>query len=76
MLDLCSVGQEIIALEELRRDAEAKARFWAEKERDAASQCLRWEAAKREVDARIAAYFVNVSNLTYTQEVRDGRNYY
>lgn len=56
MVDLSSVGQEILALAELQRQMEAQAEYWANKERLAADQRIKWESAKRAVDAKIRNY--------------------
>ena len=56
MVDLSSVGREILALAELQRQMESQAQYWANKERLATDQRIKWEAAKREIDAKISNY--------------------
>lgn len=52
MLDLSDIGHELLALDAALKGAEAEARAWAEKERQAADTRIKWERTKGEIQRK------------------------
>ena len=61
MVDLSSVGHEILALDKLIKALEEKAYFWAEREREAANERVRWEAEKRKIETKLTSYLRGIT---------------
>jgi len=61
MTDLSSVGHEILALDNLVKALEEKARYWADREREAANQRVKWEAEKRRIETNLATYLRKIT---------------